>query len=481
MALALAALLTAGCDSDEERVERPNVVVIMTDDQRVDEMAVLPAVRRLIVRPGAWFSRSFASFPLCCPSRATFLTGQYAHNHGVLDNRAPRGGYYKLDSTETLPVWLQRAGYETVHVGKYLNGYGTRRRREVPPGWDEWHAVIDPTTYYYRGYVLNQNGSVVRPRRYQTDELTSRALRFLRDAESPFFLSLAYLAPHDDRRGGRCVDSAKPAPRHAGRFAGARVPRPPSFGERDMSDKPSFLRTLPFGPFEVGYVERQWRCRRESLLAVDEGVERIVAALRRAGELDDTLIVFTSDNGYLLGEHRLPDEKVNVYEESVRVPLAVRGPGIPAGARVADPVANVDLAPTIVAAAGAEAEIEMDGRSLIPLARHPGRHTNRPILLENLARPYESRFMPYTAVRLPRLHVRRVRERRARALLPAARSKPAAEHRARRVLHGGSSRSRSHLAPASRLPREDVPCAVQIEREVAEQRPLLAASRLRRG
>ena len=171
--LALAALLAAaGCDSDEERVERPNVVVIMTDDQRVDEMAVLPAVRRLVVRPGAWFSRSFASFPLCCPSRATFLTGQYAHNHGVLDNRPPRGGYDRLDSSETLPVWLQRAGYETAHVGKYLNGYGTARPREVPPGWDEWHAVIDPTTYYYRGYVLNENGSVVRPRRYQTDELT---------------------------------------------------------------------------------------------------------------------------------------------------------------------------------------------------------------------------------------------------------------------------------------------------------------------
>ena len=397
--LLAAAVLAAGCNSGEEASERPNVVVIMTDDQRVDEMAVMPAVRRLIVRPGAWFARSFASFPLCCPSRATFLTGQYAHNHGVLDNRPPRGGYYKLDSSETLPVWLQRAGYETAHIGKYLNGYGTLRPREVPPGWDEWNAVIDPTTYYYRGYVLNENGRIVRPRRYQTDEMTARALRFLRRAEPPFFLSLAYLAPHDDRRGGRCADSAKPAPRHAGRFARVPMPRPPSFGERDMSDKPSFLRSLPFGPFEIGYVERQWRCRRESLLAVDEGVERIVAALRRGGELDDTLIVFTSDNGYFLGEHRLPDEKINVYEEGVRVPLAIRAPGVPAGPRVPDPVANVDLAPTILDAAGTEAGLKMDGRSLLPLARRPGRHMNRPILLENLARPYERRFTPYTAVR----------------------------------------------------------------------------------
>ena len=398
--LAGAALIAAGCDSDDGPDNRPNVVVIMTDDQRVDEMAALPAVRRLVVRPGTYFTRSFASFPVCCPSRATLLTGQYAHNHGVLDIRPPRGGYRRLDSDETLPVWLQRAGYETAHVGKYLNGYGTRRPREVPPGWDEWHGLVDPTTYHYRGYSLNENGSVVRPRRYQTDELTARAVGFVREADSPFLLSVAYLAPHDDRRGGRCVESAKPAPRHAGRFASRRMPRPPSFGERDMSDKPSFLRGLPFGPVEVEYVERQWRCRRESLLAVDEGVEQLVAALRRAGELENTLIVFTSDNGYLLGEHRLPDEKVNVYEESVRVPLAVRGPGIPAGRRVADPVANVDLAPTILDAAGAAAGLRMDGRSLLPLARRPGRHRNRPILLENLSQPFDRRFTPYTAVRI---------------------------------------------------------------------------------
>jgi N-acetylglucosamine-6-sulfatase len=400
LAAALAAVVAGGCDDDDREGRRPpNVVVIMTDDQRVDDMAVLPAVRRSIVRRGAWFENSYVSFPLCCPSRATLLTGQYAHNHGVLDNRPPRGGYYRLDSDETLPVWLQRAGYETAHVGKYLNAYGTRDREEVPPGWDEWHGVIDPTTYYYRGYVLNENGRLVRPGRYQTDELTDRALRFVREAEPPFFLSLAYLAPHDDRRGGRCIYSAKPAPRHAGRFAGARMPRPPSFGEPEMSDKPRFLRSLPFGSFEIGYAERQWRCRRESLLAVDEGVERIVRALRRAGALDRTLILFTSDNGYLLGEHRLADEKINVYEESVRVPLAIRGPGVPAGERVPDPVTNVDLAPTIMEVAGADAGLEMDGRSLLPLARRPGRHMGRALLLENLSRPYERRYTPYVAVR----------------------------------------------------------------------------------
>jgi arylsulfatase A-like enzyme len=229
-----------------------------------------------------------------------------------------------------------------------------------------------------------------------------RALTLLEDPDAPFFLAVSYLSPHDDRLGGRCIQSAKPTPRHAGRFARVRMPRSPSFGERDMSDKPSFLRRLPFGRAAARYAQRQWRCRRESLLDVDEGVERIVAALERSGRLDNTLVVFTSDNGYLLGEHRLPDEKVNLYEESVRVPLALRGPGVPEGTRVPDPVANIDLAPTILDAAGARAGVEMDGRSLLPLARSPGSRRGRPILLENLARPFDRRFTRYTAIRTSR-------------------------------------------------------------------------------
>jgi arylsulfatase A-like enzyme len=404
--LALVALV--GCDSDE-RPEPPNVVVIMTDDQRVDDLAAMPAVRNLIVRPGAYFTHSFASFPLCCPSRATFLTGQYAHNHGVRDNRPPRGGYRTLEGDETLPVWLQRAGYETAHVGKYLNGYGAVRAREVPPGWDEWQGLVDLSTYYFRSYMLNENGRLERPRVYQTDELTLRAVRFVERADAPFFLSVAYLAPHEDFTGKQpefgaapgCRGSAIPAARHAGRFAGRRMPQPQSFDEVDTSDKPSFVRALPrLGTRGRRLIERAWRCRRESLLSVDEGVERIVAELRRSGELDSTLIVFTSDNGFFLGEHRIPENKVNVYEEAVRVPLAIRGPGVPAATRIPDPVANVDLAPTILDAAGAEAGLEMDGRSLLPLARRPGENMERPILLENLSRPFERRYMPYTAIRV---------------------------------------------------------------------------------
>jgi N-acetylglucosamine-6-sulfatase len=404
--VAAAALLAAGCDSDEQRPpERPNVVVIMTDDQRVDDLAAMPAVRRLIVRQGTSFANSFASFPLCCPSRATFLTGQYAHNHGVEDNRPPLGGYYALDGEETLPVWLQRAGYETAHIGKYLNGYGSRDPGEVPTGWDNWQGTVDPSTYLYWGYTLNDNGRLVRPPGYQTDELTSRAVRFLRGADEPFFLSLAYLAPHNDRTPPLpefgalpgCLGSAKPAPRHSGLYAGRRMPTSPSFNEADMSDKPSFVRSLPrLGARDRIRIERDWRCRRESLAAVDEGVTRIVEELRDSRRLEHTLILFTSDNGFLLGEHRLPNNKINVYEEAVRVPLAIRGPGFPAGERVSDPVANIDLAPTIVDAAGAEPGLEMDGVSLLS----GGPRRARPIVLENRARPFEARYAPYSAVRL---------------------------------------------------------------------------------
>jgi arylsulfatase A-like enzyme len=405
--LLFAIVALAGCDSDDHP-GGPNVVVIMTDDQRVDDLAAMPAVRSLVVRPGAYFTRSYASFPLCCPSRATFLTGQYAHNHGVLDNRPPRGGYRALDGAETLPVWLQRAGYETAHVGKYLNGYGVLRPREVPPGWDEWQGSVDLSTYSYRGYTLNENGRLVNPGRYQTDELTRRAVRFVRRADAPFFLSVAYLAPHEALTGPLpefgagpgCRGSAIPAPRHARRFARRSMPIPPSFDEADVSDKPSFVRALPrLSARGRVLIERAWRCRRESLLAVDEGVERIAAALHRSGELRRTLLIFTSDNGFFLGEHRLPENKINVYEEAVRVPLAMRGPGVPAGRRVPDPVANVDLAPTILDAAGAEAGLQMDGRSLLPLVRRPGRHMDRPILLENLSRPFEARYTGYAAVR----------------------------------------------------------------------------------
>jgi arylsulfatase A-like enzyme len=364
----------------------------MTDDQTVESMRVMPNVKRLLADRGATFANSFASFPLCCPSRATFLTGQYAHNHGVLSNHPPEGGYPALDHSNTLPVWLQRAGYATAHVGKYLNGYGDDNATEIPPGWTEWYAGVANSAFSFYDYTLNENGKLVSygrsPSVYQTDVYAQKAVDIVRrraPAEQPFFLSVAFLAPHagGEKPSGRPGEAAVPAPRHRGRFAGEPLPRPPSFNEADVSDKPSYVKELPLlDGRAIDDATERYRLRLESLLAVDDAVAAIVGELARSGELDQTLIVFTSDNGFFHGEHRIPAGKVFLYEPSSRVPLVMRGPAIPAGLRLRQPVANIDLAPTIVDAARAQPGRVMDGRSLWPILRDPGVFWARDILLE---------------------------------------------------------------------------------------------------
>jgi arylsulfatase A-like enzyme len=260
----------------------------------------------------------------------------------------------------------------------------------VPPGWSEWYASVDPSTYQYSGYRLNENGVLGNYARYQTDEYTQRAVdavRRLAPAGEPFFLSLAYLAPHsggprdaDDPAG---IATPSPAERHRDRFATEPLPRSRAFDEADVSDKPSFIRRRPrLSATRRAAVEENYRQRLESLLAVDEGVVRIVDALRAAGELEKTLVVFTSDNGFFGGEHRVPYGKVLVYEPSVRVPLIMRGPGVPRGARRRQLVSNVDLAPTILEAAGARAGRVQDGRSLAGLLSDRTREWGRELLFE---------------------------------------------------------------------------------------------------
>jgi N-acetylglucosamine-6-sulfatase len=373
---------------------RPNVLVLMTDDQTLASMEVLSGVRRRLVQRGTTFDRSFVSFSLCCPSRATLFTGQYAHNHTILGNTAPFGGYDKLDKANWLPIWLQRAGYRTIHVGKFLNGYD--QPDGVPPGWSEWHGSIDPSTYRYYGYTLNENGTLntygadENPAFYSTDfyarraaELASRAARSRR----PFFLSVAFLAPHTG--GPRDPDdparlaTPKPAPRHRDRFGSRPLPQPPSFNEADVSDKPAEIRLRPpIGGAGANAIRESYQQRLESLLSVDEGVTRVLRALRAARELDDTLVIFISDNGFFHGEHRIRNGKVLPYEPSIRVPLIMRGPGVPRGARRRQLVTNADLASTILDAAGARAGRVQDGRSLFGLLRDPGREWGRDLLIE---------------------------------------------------------------------------------------------------
>lgn len=413
LSAALASLLARGeaANASPSRLEqaqtKPNVVVLMTDDQTVESMRVMTNVNALLAGRGTTFTNSFVSFPLCCPSRATYVTGQYAHNHTIMGNAAPAGGYDKLAPTHanSLPAWLRQAGYHTVHVGKYLNGYGRARPREVPAGWVEWYGSTDPSTYQFYNYTLNENGRLVTygtgAANYQTDVYGRKAVELIRrhaPSTQPFFLSVAFLAPHSggprdaDDPGNQATPS--PAPRHRNRFAAEPLPLPPSFNEADVSDKPSGIRNrAPIGPARINGITENYRQRLESLLAVDEAVRDIVAALDASGELSRTLIVFTSDNGFFHGEHRVPAGKVLVYEPSVRVPLIVRGPGVPAGARRSNLVANVDLAATILDAAKARPGRRLDGRSLLPLARDPLLRSGRDILLETPS---------YAAIRTPR-------------------------------------------------------------------------------
>jgi N-acetylglucosamine-6-sulfatase len=378
-------------------LEAPNVLVIESDDQTLESMRVMTNVNSLIGARGATFENNFVNFSLCCPSRSTFLTGQYAHNHGVWSNGWPTGGFYRFESLHAynnLAVWLQKAGYYTGMIGKYMNQYVNDPL--VPPGWSDWHAGAPEENNVYN-YTLNNNGTLIKyghaTSDFKQDVLTRKAVDFVNrraPKAQPFFLWLIYTAPHvgvpdpNPNPPYNCTDAAKPAPRHATAFDSELLPTPPNFNEADVSDKPAPVRNLPrLDASQIANIQRKYRCELESLLSVDEGVKRLVGALGANGELANTLIVYTSDNGYFHGEHRIPKEKLRVYEESIRVPLEMRGPGIPSGVNVRDLSINADLAPTIVqAVTAARPGLAMDGRSLVPVAQQPGIEQGRELLIE---------------------------------------------------------------------------------------------------
>lgn len=401
---------------------RTNVVLILTDDQTLESMRVMPRVQAHLAAQGTTFANAFATYPLCCPARATLLTGQYSHNHGVVNNVAvrsapnpPIGGSAALDHTNTLATWLQEAGYQTAHVGKYLNCWGNDTTTcragapAAPPGWDRWFGLIDPypANYGYSQFDVLDGQQIRRygpaPDVYQTDVLADRAVEDvhrLSAVDRPFFLNVWTQAPHAGPGSTAPNNSSPaPAPRHTGLFLTERPPATPAVGETDVGDKPSYIRcgialsdqtgsgpncnAAPTSTWTNSGLTATYRATLQSLQAVDEMVERVVQALTDAGELDHTVIVFTSDNGFLFGEHRLSFRKVVPYEESVHVPLVVRGPGFPAGQVATQLVGNIDVAPTLVAVAGATPRRVMDGRSLLPLAQDPTIATRRALLLED--------------------------------------------------------------------------------------------------
>jgi N-acetylglucosamine-6-sulfatase len=391
---------------------KPNVVVIETDDQTQASISVMPKTRSLVGGQGVTFANSFVNHSLCCPSRATMLTGQYSHNHGVRSNNPPLGGFDRLDSSNTLPLWLQGAGYYTGEIGKYLNGYAAHRSDPggplLPAGWSEFHGI---TNAGYYGLELNENGVLnsygsetenpdnpADPGSYSTDLYTAKAVDFVnrRAPEAqPFFLWLTYNAPHGgppDPPGNHCFDTAKPALRDLHAFDATPLPTPPSFNEADVSDKPPTIEQGDLddddtggAPNDIEDITRFYRCRLASLLAVDSGVEQVYNALRGSGELDNTLVIFTSDNGFMHGEHRIRTGKIVPYEESIRVPLMIRGPGFRGGKTVRDLAVNADVPKTIVKATRAHPGLTLDGIDLHGFAEQPGRELGRELSIESNA------------------------------------------------------------------------------------------------
>ncbi len=386
---------------------QPNVVVVMTDDQRADDLSVMPAVRRELARHGTTFANNFATYPLCCPSRTTFMTGEYAHNHGILTNDAPDGGYVgyiaHVDQRRTIGAEMQSAGYRTGYVGKFLNEYAPEDpATDMPRGWDVFDGLFGPTEYLMYGWSANENGTMVQPPAgpadYQTTALANLAAGFIRQSAGgpkPFFLTYAPTAPHNAPvvPGQR---NPQPAPQDESAFEHRPLPRPPSF-EAPITGEPQRLRAPQHADRPVAAIASAYRDRLASLLAVDRGVGSLVDTLRSTGELHNTVFVFTSDNGFLLGEHRAAG-KERPYEESVKVPLVIRGPGFPAGVVRDQLVGNMDLMPTILSLARAPWRRGTDGVSLVAQANDPSAWSRRPILYEGAA----VEGLGYHSIRTPR-------------------------------------------------------------------------------
>ena len=366
-----AAVGTCSTATAQAPAQRPNIVFVLTDDLSWNLVRYMPHVEAL-ARDGMTFSRYFVTDSLCCPSRSSILSGRFPHDTGVYSNTGPNGGFdvfhARGEEADTFATALQGAGYRTAMMGKYLNGYEPAASLGgagpyVPPGWSEWDVAGDG----YRGfdYTLNENGSLVhhgdRPDDYLTDVIAGRGTSFIHDAAAagtPFMLELATFSPHAP---------FVPAPRDRGAFPGLTAPRSPAFGTAN-ANPPRWLRGLPpLSPRHLAKLDREFRRRAQSVQAVDDMIGRVEAELAADGVAQNTYIVFSSDNGLHMGEHRLMTGKLTAFDTDVRVPLIVAGPGVPAGQVAPQLAENVDLAPTFSELGGTSMPSNVDGHSLAPL------------------------------------------------------------------------------------------------------------------
>ena len=373
------------------RSTRPNIVFVLTDDLAWNLVRYLPHVVQM-QRQGVTFANYFVTDSLCCPSRASIFTGRFPHDTRVFDNSPPEGGYSVFhergEEAQTFAVALRRAGYRTALMGKYLNGYQPRAhegqgRPYVPPGWSEWDVAGNGYPEY--GYRMNSNGRVraygYRRADYLTDVLARKGLSFIDRSAArrrPFMLELATFAPHAP---------FTPAPRDAGAFPGLQAPRTPAF-DVVGSNEPAWLSSFaPLGAGQVSSIDRKFRRRAQAVQAVDRMIGQIESRLVADGVARNTYIVFSSDNGLHMGEHRLLPGKLTAFDTDIKVPLIVTGPGVPASRSVSQMTENVDLCPSFEQLAGARVPAIVDGRSLVSLMHGlPAPGWRRAVLVEHHGR-----------------------------------------------------------------------------------------------
>ncbi|MBI4084376.1 MAG: sulfatase [Candidatus Levybacteria bacterium] len=376
-------------------VNRPNVIVVMTDDQRADTLSYMTNVQNRLVSQGVTFTNSFATTPLCCPSRTSFLTGMYAHNHGVLtNNKDQHGGYSTFmqqnHDPNTIAVWLRDGGYKTSYIGKYLNGYGGNNH--IPPGWDDWHVFSDPQYYDYNLIECTdcQSGNVAVSRnhygknddKYSTDVLKAKAKTFLQTTTEPFFLVFEPKAPH----GGGGQEDGLNNPDLPARHKGTCDPISPknlgAYNESPVSDKTKWIREKnKLGADKKRDIERFATAQVCSLKAVDEAINEMLDVVGEE-RLNNTVVIFTSDNGYTWGEHRYTGKNC-LYDPCAKVPLVIAYPQVTASAFTSDQlVTNLDLVATILELAGVPIPTQVDGKSFVPLLTDANTSLQDTIFLE---------------------------------------------------------------------------------------------------
>jgi arylsulfatase A-like enzyme len=319
-------------------------------------------------REGMTFDRYFVTNSLCCPSRASIFSGQYPHSSGVLTNMPPAGGVSAFRRHDTFAVSLEASGYMTALMGKYLNGYRPLAGR-VPPGWTEWAVGGEAYANYDYALLTRKKGRTALARYgssagdYLTDVISRRGQGFIRraaKAKRPFLLELSTYTPHAP---------FTPAPRDAATFPGLTAPRSTLYDAPQLVGAPRWLTQGPLSAEQMADLDSDFRLRVQSVQAIDKLIGDVRAQLRRLGVAGNTYIVFSSDNGYHMGERRLHQGKQTAFDHDIRVPLIVAGPGVPAGATVSQPAANVDLRPTFEELADAFTGPQVEGRSLVPFLR----------------------------------------------------------------------------------------------------------------